>query len=205
MKTVYGIPVDKPLNANQGNSVPVNNGINPNINFNNPTSSNHPSTDTVINMTAYLPSLPNDDCYYLYRLSKTVRLLSIIDFTFGLLMFFFGYIGFYIVFRLLCSLSGYYGAKRYDSLLSSVYLVFLIMGTLGEVFILYVYTYLFKEGKINSNALIFGIIYQCVFFLLKAYLTRFVAIFIERIKKINNDQKLDLLAYDHQPVQIIYW
>ena len=66
----------------------------------NPTISNN-SRDSVINMTAFLPTLPNEDCYYLYRLSKTVRLLSIIDFTFGLLMFFFGYIGFYIVFRLL--------------------------------------------------------------------------------------------------------
>jgi hypothetical protein len=156
-------------------------------------------------MSAFLPTLPNDECYYIYRLSKTVRLLSILDFTFGLLMFFFGYIGFYIIFRLLCAISGYYGAKQYDYCLTSLYLVFLILGTIGELVIIYIYQRLHTDGKINNNTLIFGIIYQCLFFFLKAYITRFVYIFTKKVKKLGHSTKLDLVAYDNQPVQIIYW
>ena len=171
---------------------------------------NSQSTDLEMNeetitITAFIPKLSSDTNRKIYQLSRTVRLLSMIDLFFGLFMFIFGNIGGYILMRLLCSISGYYGAKNYDYCLSNIYLSFLIVGTFAELVFIYYYRAEYNEGKIQKNILIIGICYQLLFFILKAYITRFVCIFTSNIARLSIKTKDELKAYDTQPVEIVYW
>ena len=124
--------------------------------------------ENTVNITAILPTLHNDESIYIYRLSKTVRFLSIIDFFFGFFMLFYGQVGFYIIYRLLCSLCGYYGSKQYDFSLSSIYLVFLFFGAVLELLLIYIYKKLYNQHKIDYNTLYFGVIYQLILFFFKS-------------------------------------
>jgi hypothetical protein len=161
--------------------------------------------EETITMTAFIPTLPDENSKYIYRLSRTVRLLSILDLVFGIFMFIFGPIGMYIFVRLLCSLAGYYGSKNYDYCLTTIYLTFLIIGTVVELGLIYIYQELYQDHKITENILLVGICYQLLFFILKAYICRFVCIFASKISNLNLDLKSDLIKYDSQPVEIIYW
>lgn len=160
---------------------------------------------TPVTITAYIPKLPNENCLFIYRLSKTVRLLAILDLLFGFLMIFFGRLGYYILYRLVSSISGYLGAKKYDLCLSSFYLVFLSLGVILELLIIFVLNKLYIDKEINKDTLIFGVIYQIIFFTLKLYITRFVCKFVNKIQTIGDICRKQLIDYDSQPVQIVYW
>ena len=161
--------------------------------------------EETITMTAFIPTLPNENAKYIYRLSRTVRLFAVLDFIFGIFMFFFGPIGMYIIVRLFCSFSGYYGAKRYDYCLTNLYLIFLVLGTIAELGFIYIYEQLYHDNKITQNVLLVGIGYQILFFILKIYICRFVCIFSSKMFNLDKCLKNDLIKYDNQPVEIIYW
>ena len=166
---------------------------------------NKTNNEETITMTAFIPTLPDENSKYIYRLSRTVRLLSILDLLFGMFMFLFGSIGMYIVIRLLCSLAGYYGAKNYDYCLTTIYLTFLILGTIAEIGFIYIYDELYHDGQIDQNVLFVGILYQVLLFLLKVYICRFVCIFTSKISNLNLELKNNLVKHDSQPVEIVYW
>lgn len=88
-----------------------------------------------ISMTAFIPTLSEEN-RLVYRLSRTIRLLSFIDVFFGLFMLFFGNVGLLILIRVLCSISGYYGAKHYSHGLSCIYTAFITLSTIGEVLLI---------------------------------------------------------------------
>jgi hypothetical protein len=165
-----------------------------------------PVTQTsTINMTAFLPTLDDPELTYIYRLAKTVKILTLFDLFLGFLMIIYGYVGFYIIFRIVSAISGFYGAKHFDSCLSSFYLTFLIIGTIVELLLIYVYQKMYLDDKISKNAFIFGVIYQSLFFFLKAYITRFVYIFNQKINKLTQDKKQSLINYNNKSIEIIYW
>ena len=85
-----------------------------------------------ISMTAFIPTLL-DENKLIYRLSRTIRLLSVFDAFLGLFMFFFGNIGLIMLIRIICSISGYYGAKYYKHGMSCVYMAFITLSTVGEL------------------------------------------------------------------------
>ena len=165
----------------------------------NPTNGEH-----TITMTAFIPTIP-DEYKMGYRLSRTIRLLSVIDVVFGLFMLFFGNMGLYILIRILCSLCGYYGAKGYNYCLSSIYLTFLVFTTIAEILIIYVYQQQYQEGLITKDMLMLGATYQVLFFLLKLYIVRFSCKFLYFIKSLTHNSKTELIVYDTQPVEIVYW
>lgn len=159
---------------------------------------------TIINASAFIPNISEEN-KYIFRLSKTVRMLAILDFFFGIFMFLFGYIGFYIPIRLVFSICGYYGSKNYNYSLTFIYAIYLFFGTITELLLIFLYQNLYLEDKIGREILIIGSIYQFILFMLKAYITRFVCIFISKINKLTEISKSDLLIYESQPVKIIYW
>ena len=161
--------------------------------------------DDVVNITAFIPKLTDENHLKIYRLSRTVRLLSILDCVLTLFICFYGNIGYYFLIRLLCSTSGYFGAKKYNYHLSLIYLTFLVLGTIGELLIIYLFKDLEEEGVITHQQMVVGILYQLIIFLLRVYLTRFVCIFNSLIYSLEKTVKNQLINYDSQPVQIIYW
>ena len=46
------------------------------------------NNEETITMTAFIPTLPDENAKLIYRLSRTVRLLSVLDLIFGVFMFF---------------------------------------------------------------------------------------------------------------------
>ena len=83
-------------------------------------------------------------------------------------MLFFGNVGLLILIRVLCSISGYYGAKHYSHGLSCIYTAFITLSTIGEVLLIYVYDQQYQDGKITKDMLQIGILYQAIFFPFKS-------------------------------------
>jgi hypothetical protein len=169
------------------------------FNTNNLTNNEH-----TITMTAFLPTL-SDNNKLIYRLSRTIRLLSFFDVILGLISLVFGNAGYIILVRLLCSISGYYGAKYYKYGLSFIYLIFITFTTIGEILLVFLYNNQYEQGLINENIVFIGILYQFIFFMLKLYILRFVCNFVSMIKQLSEMSKTELLIYETQPVEIIYW
>ena len=165
----------------------------------NPTNNEH-----TISMTAFIPNLSEEN-RLTYRLSRTIRLLSFIDVFFGLFMLFFGNVCLLILIRVLCSISGYYGAKQYSHYLSSIYTSFITLSTIGEVLLIYIYDQQYQKGEITKDMLQIGILYQIIFFLLKAYILRFICKFLSALRSLSVSAKTELILYDKQPVEIVYW
>ena len=142
---------------------------------------------------------------YLHQLSNTVRSLACLDLILGIFMFFYGYIGVYIVIRLLCSLSGYYGSLYYSSFYTFIYLIFLILCTITEGVFIYYYINLYHDKQISYDLLVGGIIYQIFFVFLKIYITRFVCIFNSYIYDLTELDKKELIEFNGKAVKIIIW
>ena len=157
-----------------------------------------------ITMTAFIPTLRPEN-QLTYRLSRTIRLLSFFDIFMGLFMFFYGNIGLLIFIRILYSIIGYYGAKHYNQCLSTFYTSFLALTTIGELTLVYYYQQLYHQGLINEAMLTVGISYSILFFLVKLYILRFVCQFVRLLKYLSGDDKTELILYDSQPVEIVYW
>lgn len=162
------------------------------------------NNEHTISMTAFIPSLSEDN-KPAYRLSRTIRLLSFLDVFLGIFMLFFGNVGFVILVRLLCSISGYYGAKHYNKCLSLIYLGFIVLTTIGELFLMFVYRQEYNDGNITRDMLMVGTLYQFIFFFLKVYILRFISKFISLIRNLSVAAKTELMLYDSQPVEIVYW
>ena len=63
----------------------------------------------------------------------------------------------------------------------------------------------YRNGIIDRDMLLVCILYQFIFFILKIYILRFVAKFLNFIKELPPAHKTQLMLYDNQPVEIIYW
>lgn len=149
--------------------------------------------------------LMNNSLLYIHQLSNTVRWLSIIDLLLGIFMFFYGYIGIYILVRLICSLSGYYGAAKYKYHFTSIYLGFLVVCAIIELVFIYWYYKLYRDKKITQELLIGGIIYEILFSLLKLYIIRFVCIFNSLTYNLTNYQRKELIHFNDNVIKVIWW
>ena len=162
------------------------------------------NNEHTISMTAFIPTLRHEN-RLTYQLSRTIRLLSVMDVLLGLFMFFFGNVGLFMLIRILCSISGYYGAKHYNYCLSTIYTSFLTLITIGELALIYYYQEEYHDGLITRDMLKVGIVYGSVFFLIKLYILRFVCKFVSSVKNLSESSKTELTLYDCQPVEIVYW
>ena len=76
----------------------------------------------------------------------------------------------------------FYGAKQYYYCLSFIYFVFMILGTIAELTIVYIYYLGYKNHQLDSDLFIVAVIYQSLFFILRLYITRFISIFTNKLK-----------------------
>ena len=168
-----------------------------------PTSVNKENT---VSLTAFIPDLSSGKLKYVYRLSKTMRLLSIFDMVLGWFILLFGneMIGL-VAIRLVCGLSGYYGARDYNYCLSLIYLLFLFMGTLCELGLIILLRDFYIKGEIKQNVFYIASFYQIMFFFLKAYLTRFSCIFMSRISDLSKRERGELLEFNKKTIEVVYW
>jgi hypothetical protein len=149
--------------------------------------------------------LSNDQINYIYKVGNTVHFLSIIDLIFSFIFLFFGHIGYYILFKTLCASSGYYGSKYYNYNIILLYWVNLFINSISEIIILYYYYYLFSKKNINEQQIICLTFIQIILILTKCYIAKFVYMFMNLIKNLNDIDRTRLINYNKQNIQIIYW
>ena len=163
------------------------------------------TNNDTISVQVMIPTLNSEHLLKIYNLSQTVKLLAMIDFVFGLFMLLFGYIGLYIIIRLVLSLLGYSGAKYYHTLSVNLYLGFICFGTLLEMFLIYIYTKLYYDNSITENMYIGSVIYQSLLILLKIYICRIVCIFHNQLYYLKPSEKQDLILYDKRSIKYVIW
>ena len=159
------------------------------------------STDDsqIIRVAAYIATLGSDQLRYTYRLSKTVRILAIIDLAFSLFTLLFGQFGLYLIIKFICAINGYLGAKYYNTISSIIYFIYLAFGSIAELMCISLLDHH------NNTQYIVGIFVQILLFILKAYIARFVYIFYKHISDITDKNIDELINYENTPVKLIYW
>lgn len=146
------------------------------------------------NIPQYIPQYNNEDCIYLYKMSRIIKILSFIDFIFTFLYVF---ISWPLAFFSILPLCGYFGAKNYKTNLVNCYIFFNILNILGKIYQVY---YGIKYGFI-INTLI-GLIGLA----LSIYIIKLCIDFNKKIKNlsINNYNALNMLRNNWFPNQSVF-
>lgn len=136
----------------------------------------------------------NEDCVYLYKMSRSIKIISIIDFIF---IFLYIFISWPLAFLSILPLCGYFGAKKYNSNLVNFYIIFNVLNILGKIYQVY---YGIKYGFI-INTLI-GLIGLA----LSIYIIKLCINFNNKIKQlsIDNYNALNMLRNNWYPNQSVF-
>jgi len=150
-----------------------------------------------------LPVFDTESLYVAYRYSKTIKILSLIDIVFNCLYLFASYI--YLV-PLFFAWTGYYGAKKFKSSYTLVYLIYNIISTIGRIsFSVYQYYYIYHNNlqeyyQIANFELFFSIFY----FFFSMYIVKMINQFYRLITSFTPDE-LNKLRFSEFRVEYIYW
>uniref|UniRef100_A0A6C0J5Q4 Uncharacterized protein n=1 Tax=viral metagenome TaxID=1070528 RepID=A0A6C0J5Q4_9ZZZZ len=145
----------------------------------------------------------NDKIVKCYRLSKTVRMFSMIDIFFGC---FYAFYSFFYLLPLLIALYGYHSAKSYHS---SGVLTYSIYQILNNIMRLTLCSYYYIKIKKNNNIDDYsnenlGLCFVILSNLLGLYIARFSYKLYKSIKSLSDEEHTNLILLNY-PIRIIYW
>ena len=141
-----------------------------------------------------MPQNNRYDCIYLYHISRTLKILSIIDF---ICTFLYIFISWPLVFLCILPMCGYYGAKYYKTNLIMIYIIFNILNILGKIYQVY---YGIKYNYV------FNIIIGSLSILVSAYIIKLCYNFNDKIKylSVSNNNILNILRNNWRPYQNVF-
>lgn len=150
-----------------------------------------------------LPLFDTEKLYIAYRYSKTIKILSLIDIIFNCLYLFVNYI--YLI-PLLLAWTGYYGAKKFKSSYTLVYLIYNVICTIGRIsFSAYQFYYIYhnnlEEYYQTAN---FELFFSIFYFLFSIYIIRIIIQFYKLLTSFTQEE-LNKLRYCQFNVTYIFW
>lgn len=141
-----------------------------------------------------MPQNNREECIYLYSLSKTLKIFSIIDF---ICTFLYIFISWPLAFFCVLPMCGYYGAKYYKTNLINFYIFFNILNIFGKIFQIY------YGIKFNYSL---NIIIGFISMFISCYIIKLCKNFNNKINylMVNNYNILNILRNNWNPNQNVF-
>lgn len=135
-----------------------------------------------------------DDMKKTYRYGYSLRIFSGIDIFFNIL---YCLSDPYWFFPLICSISGYYGAKKFKQNYVLFYFIYQLFNLIGKFIILYYLIY-------HENYSVFGIVMLFFSIIVNVWILEITVRFLDLMKRLNETQRDILRNLGYKPVLVYY-
>lgn len=122
---------------------------------------------------------PSTKLIHIYNMSKTIKLLALIDICFNI---FYSFFHFFYIIPLIMSIFGYYGAQKFNKVYIIIYGIYIIIFNLIKSILLFIY----------FNTSIFDIILSFICFIIGLFICKLLISFYKLINNLSNEE-LNLL------------
>tara|TARA_B100001142_G_scaffold328439_1_gene388548 strand:- start:2403 stop:2960 length:558 start_codon:yes stop_codon:yes gene_type:complete len=157
---------------------------------------NVPATVTARVITMPMPNDLTEEMFRIYNLSKTTRVLAMIDIFFALI---YSLYNFYFFIAFCVAFSGYYGAKKYDSCSLLVYGSYLFLNNLIRIITIgFMIQYYSNHEDQDTNNVSFSIVFATIICLLNLYIAKFVCVFWNKVKQLSQEDRVNLILMEQQ-------
>lgn len=133
-----------------------------------------------------------------YALSRTVKCLALIDFTFS---FIYALYNFWYFIPLLFSYSGYYGAKNFNTKYTFIYVIYLLLNTISRI-LFFVYVCLNQSIVSNFN---YFVIVSIISVFIEFWILKVVHHFYKLLKQFSIFEIENLRQIRHLEYRVIYY
>jgi len=135
-----------------------------------------------------------DDMKKTYRYGYSLKIFSGVDIFFNILYCLSDPFWF---FPLICSISGYYGAKKFKQNYVLFYFIYQLFNLIGKFFLLYYLVY-------NENYSLFGIVMLFFSIIVNVWVLEITVRFLDLMKRLNETQIGILRNLGYKPIMVYY-